>query len=244
MSKKLLERLTAQFGDRILETSDFRGDEVALVAAKDWVEVATFLRDDADTQMNHFIDLTAVDYPEREPDLPRFDVLLSLRSIEKNHRFRLKTRVEDDAEAPTLTSVWAGTNWAEREVFDMFGIRFSGHPDMRRILMYEEFVGHPLRKDYPIDRAQPLVPYRDEADITKLPPFGVEEGQPWARIDWGARLGGDDKQVSPSIAVQTGQRRTLSDSESVSDLDQLAPPTAGLPEPVAAAPAEAPVSED
>lgn len=246
MSKKVLDRLTAQFGDRILETSDFRGDEVALVAAEDWVEVASFLRDDADTLMNHFIDLTAVDYPEREPDLPRFDVLVSARSIEKNHRFRLKTRVEDGADVPTLTGVWVGANWAEREVYDMFGITFRGHPDMRRILMYDEFVGHPLRKDYPIDRAQPLVPYRDEKDITKLPPFGVEEGQPWARIDWGARLAGGDKQVSPSIAVQTGQRRTLSDSEAVSDLDQLAPPTAGLPEPVPAAPeaAEAPVSED
>ncbi|MGB5704298.1 MAG: NADH-quinone oxidoreductase subunit C, partial [Polyangiales bacterium] len=111
-----------------------------------------------------------------------------------------------------------GANWAEREVFDMFGIEFQDHPDLRRILLYEEFIGHPLRKDYPIDKAQPLVPYREVTDITKLPPFGIEEGQPFARIDWEARLAGGDHQVSPAIGVQQGQRRTLSDSEAAQQI--------------------------
>ena len=124
----------------------------------------------------------------------------------------MRTEVKDGQKAPTLCGVYAGANWAEREVFDMFGIEFDGHPDMRRILMYEEFVGHPLRKDYPIDRtAAARSPYRDvDGPSLKLPPFGIEEGQPFARIDWEARLAGRDNQVSPSIGVQT---RSASNAE-------------------------------
>jgi NADH-quinone oxidoreductase subunit C len=185
MSQAVVDRLNAQFGERVLETSDAFGDHEVVVALKDWVEVAQFMKDDGDLQMDHFIDLTAVDYPERE--LARFDVVLMTRSSVTGARIR--------------------------EVWDMFGIKFNGHPDMRRILLYEEFVGHPLRKDYPIDKAQPLVPYREVSDIDKLPPFGIEEGQPFARIDWESRLSGGDNQVSPALGVQQGQRRTLSDSE-------------------------------
>jgi NADH-quinone oxidoreductase subunit C len=163
--------------------------------------------------MNQLVDLTAVDYPEREPTEPRFDVILIARSLDKKHRVHLKASVRDGEEIASVVGVWEAADWAEREVYDMFGIRFAGHPDLRRILMYEEFQGYPLRKDYPIDRVQPLVPYRDANDLAKLPPFGIEEGQPFARIDWEARLAGKDHQVSPAIAVQTGQRRTLSDSD-------------------------------
>ncbi|MCB9661403.1 MAG: NADH-quinone oxidoreductase subunit C [Polyangiales bacterium] len=213
MSKAVIARLKTQFGDKVLASSDFRGDDSATVAMGDWVAVATFLRDDAQLKMDMFTDITAVDYPEREPDEPRFELVLMVRSLEKNHRAILKTKVADGATPPTLTGVWAGANWGEREVFDMFGIRFKDHPDMRRILMYDEFVGHPLRKDYPIDRVQPIVEYRDATDMAKLAPFGIEEGQPFARIDWEARLGADKPtQVSPAIAQQQGQTRTLSDS--------------------------------
>lgn len=215
MSKRVLERLAAQFGERIVETTDFRGDEVAIVKPDAWVEVAQFLKSDRECAMNHFTDLTAVDYPEREPEQPRFDVLLCVRSLEYRHRIRVKTRLNDGESLPTLVSVWAGANWAEREVYDMFGLRFDGHPDLRRILLYEEFVGYPLRKDYPIDRTQPLIPYRQGGmDGSKLPPFGQDEGQPWTRIDWSARLKGGDQQVSPAIALQQGQRRALSESTS------------------------------
>jgi NADH-quinone oxidoreductase subunit C len=212
MSQRVLERLKAQFGERILETRSFRGDDSALVRPEHWVEVATFLKRDPDCALAHFTDLTAVDYPERE-DAPRFDVVLCVRSLEKRQRAILKTRVADGEALPTLTKVWAGADWAEREVFDMFGIKFDGHPDLRRILLYEEFVGHPLRKDYPIDRTQPLVPYRELPEtVTKLPPFGQDEGQPWGRIQWQERLRGRDQQVSPAIAVQVGQRSALSET--------------------------------
>jgi NADH-quinone oxidoreductase subunit C len=218
MSKRVLERLSAQFGERILETSDFRGDETAVVAPENWLEVARFLKTDRDCAMNQFTDLTAVDFPEREPELPRFDVVLQVRSLTHKYRIRLKTRVEDNQPLPSLIGVWAGADWGEREVYDMFGIKFEGHPDLRRILLYEEFVGFPLRKDYPIDRTQPLVAYREDAQfLAKLPPFGQDEGQPWTRINWKARLVGDDKQVSPAIALQQGQRSALSQSEPESD---------------------------
>jgi len=216
MSQVVVDRLNTQFGERILETSDAFGDHEAVVAVKDWVEVAQFMKDDGDLQMDHFIDLTAVDYPERES--ARFDLVLMLRSSVTGARIRVRTHVKDGEEPGTLSSTWSGANWAEREVWDMFGIKFKDHPDMRRILLYEEFVGYPLRKDYPIDKAQPLVPYREVGDIEKLPPFGIEEGQPFARIDWESRLAGGDNQVSPAIGVQQGQRRTLSDSEAAEQI--------------------------
>ncbi len=216
MSKKVIDRLKKELGKALLRTESVRDEHRAWVAPKDWVRAATFLRDDPDCAMDHFIDLTAVDYPERTPDEPRFEVVLLIRSMVKNHRFQLFTAT--DAEVPSLIEVWSGANWAEREAWDMFGVRFEGHPDLRRILLYEEFVGHPLRKDYPIEKAQPLVPYRDVPGLEKLPPFGPDEGQPFARIDWQQRLAGKDLQVSPAIATHVGQRRTLSDSEAAERL--------------------------
>jgi NADH-quinone oxidoreductase subunit C len=210
MSQKVVDRLSAQFGDRILESSCFRGDDEVCVAPKDWVAVARFLRDDPACAMDHYVYVTAVDYPERAPGTPRFDVLLFVRSLEKLHRVRVKTHVEEGQELDSLVDVYQGANWSEREVFDMFGIRFRGHPDLRRILMYEEFEGHPLRKDYPIEKTQPLVAYRDVEGVEKLAPFGKEEGQPWNRIDWLRRMSGRDLQVSPAIATQVGQKPALS----------------------------------
>jgi NADH-quinone oxidoreductase subunit C len=211
MSQKVLDRLVAEFGARVLATSAFRGDDTAVVAAEDWFAAARFLCDDPDCDMDHFVDLTAVDYPEREPETPRFDVVLFLRSLVMRQRIRLKTRVREGQELDSLVPIWLGANWTEREVWDMFGIRFRGHPDLRRILLYEEFVGHPLRKDYPIEKTQPLVPYRD-VGASKLPPFGPDMGQPLGRIDWLARLRGGNQQVSPAIAVQQGQKPALSAS--------------------------------
>jgi NADH-quinone oxidoreductase subunit C len=227
MSMKVLARLRARFGEKILATDSFCGDDEALVAPSDWLAVAQYLRDDAECAMNHFIDITCVDYPEREPALPRFDVLLMVRSLAKNTRVRIKTRVRDGEELDSLVSVWLGADWTEREVYDMFGIRFRSHPDLRRILMYDEFVGYPLRKDYPIQKTQPLVEYRDVGP-SKLAPFGPEMGNPFGRIDWLARMSGRNLQVSPAIAVQQGQRPAL--SVDVEDLAQPKQPDKALKE--------------
>jgi NADH-quinone oxidoreductase subunit C len=129
--------------------------------------------------MDHFVDLTAVDYLGLQE--PRFEIVLHMRSMEKMHRIRVKARIGGEPpRIASLSEVWRGAGWFERECYDMFGVEFEGHPDLRRILMYEEFEGYPLRKDYAAMEAQPLVPYREEA-LDKLPPFDFTEGMPFGR---------------------------------------------------------------
>ena len=156
----ILDEIRARFGGAVVETHDHRGDHTAVVERPALRDVLGFCRDAGALAFDVLMDLTAVDYsqfPGRE-DGPRFEVVYHLYSIAHNHRLRVKVRVdEDDASVPTAVPLWPIANWFEREVWDMFGIRFDGHPDLRRLLMYEEFVGHPLRKDYPINRRQPLI---------------------------------------------------------------------------------------
>ena len=156
MAQVVLDKLLARFtGGEILEAGSQHGNEWARVAPPAWREVAEFLRDDPATQMDMFVDLTCVD---RVPRQPRFDVVLHVYSVARKHRVRLYAGLgEKDPVIATLVPVWPGANWFEREAFDMYGVRFAGHPDLRRILMYEEFQGHPLRKDYPKEKRQPLV---------------------------------------------------------------------------------------
>jgi NADH-quinone oxidoreductase subunit C len=183
MSKKVIELLQAKFGAAILETHAQFGDDTAVVEPSRWREVALFLRDEPRLGMNMFTDLCGVDYLDMGAD-PRFEVVCHVRSLQHAHRVRIKARVgaEDGsgAEIDSLVPVWKGANWFERETFDLMGIVFRGHPDLRRLLMYPEFVGHPLRKDYPADKVQPLVPFR-EGIVGKLPPFGPDEGMSFGR---------------------------------------------------------------
>jgi NADH-quinone oxidoreductase subunit C len=177
-----VQLVRSRFPGAVLETHAQHGDETIVLAAAEWQEVCRFLRESPQADMQMLSDLTAVDYPDREP---RFEVVAHLYSLNKGHRLRLKARVGDedgdDAEIDTLTGIWASANWLEREIWDLMGIRFKGHPDLRRILLYPEFVGHPLRKDYPADRIQPLVPYREVPNIEKLAPFGPDEGMAFGR---------------------------------------------------------------
>jgi NADH-quinone oxidoreductase subunit C len=156
----ILARLREAFGERIVEAHDFRGDHAAVVDRSAVIDLLRFCRDDPALRFEMLMDLTAVDYlayPGRE-DGPRFEVVYHLYSLTHNHRLRVKVRVEeDDGRVPTATGLWPIANWFEREAWDMFGVRFEGHPDLRRLLMYEEFEGHPLRKDYPVNRRQPLI---------------------------------------------------------------------------------------
>lgn len=156
----VLSRLTGRFGPAVVETHENLGDTTAVVDRSVLDDVLRFCRDEPALGFDVLMDLTAVDYlkyPGRE-DGPRFEVVYHLYSVPHNHRLRVKVRVdEDDPVVPTAVPLWPIANWFEREVWDMFGIRFAGHPDLRRLLMYEEFVGHPLRKDYPINRRQPLI---------------------------------------------------------------------------------------
>ena len=156
----ILDEVRARFGAAVVETHDFRGDHTLVVERAALRDVLRFCRDADALHFDVLMDLTAVDYSKfagRE-DAARFEVVYHLYSIGHNHRLRVKVRLdEDDAVAPSAVSLWPIADWFEREVWDMFGIRFDGHPDLRRLLMYESFVGHPLRKDYPINRRQPLI---------------------------------------------------------------------------------------
>jgi len=186
VSHYVLDRLKERFGTAILETHSNFGDDTATVEPSQWKAVCTFLRQDPALDFDLPVDLCAVDYPNRKP---RMEVVMHLYSVSKRHRIRLKARVGDEemqgAELDSVTPIWSGMNWLERETWDMSGVRFRGHPDLRRILMYPEFEGHPLQKTYPADRTQPLVPYRTEDEagmpLHKLEPFGPEEGMPFGR---------------------------------------------------------------
>ncbi|MBI1734252.1 MAG: NADH-quinone oxidoreductase subunit C [Candidatus Rokubacteria bacterium] len=157
---EILDDLRGRFRTRVVDTHEHRGDATLVVARQALIDLLRTARDEPALSFEVLMDLTAVDYlkyPGRE-DGPRFEVVYHLYSITHNHRLRVKVRIEeDDAIVPSAVRLWPIADWFEREVWDMFGIRFEGHPDLRRLLLYEEFVGHPLRKDYPINRRQPLI---------------------------------------------------------------------------------------
>lgn len=155
MSKKALDILAGKAGDAILETASYLGDEMALVQRESIVEVLRLCKEDAELDFTMLTDLTVVDWLGTDP---RFEVVYFLYSTTHKHRLRLKVAVaEDDATIDSACGLWFSANWAEREAYDLYGIEFRGHPDLRRILMYDEFVGHPLRKDYPQNGRQPLI---------------------------------------------------------------------------------------
>ena len=151
----VLAKLIERFGDAVVSTHSDFGDDTALVRRERIVEICTFLRDDPDCLFDFAMDLTGVDYLGESP---RFEVVYHLYSLEKKRRVRIKARLhEDDPTIDSVVSVWPGLNWYEREAYDMYGIVFRSHPNLKRILMYEAFVGHPLRKDYPKAKRQPTV---------------------------------------------------------------------------------------
>lgn len=129
-----------------------KSDQVWIKVPPDWLlEVVEFLRDDPRTKFEQLCDLGGVDYVNYPGAEDRFGVVYSLLSLTHNHRLWVKVFVNDpDPEVPSVTSVWRGAEWPEREVYDLFGIRFTGHPDLRRILLPQNFKDHPLRKDYPL----------------------------------------------------------------------------------------------
>ena len=156
---KILAKVEAAFPGKILESYALHSDETIVISRDDAIPIFTALRNAPEFSFELLSDITAVDFFGKEP---RFEVVYHLKSLTLLHRLRIKIRVmEDDPVIPSVSSIWKGGNWLEREVWDMYGVRFSGHPDLRRILMYEEFRGHPLRKDYPVDKRQVLVEERD-----------------------------------------------------------------------------------
>jgi NADH-quinone oxidoreductase subunit C len=142
------------------------GDDCAFVRRERIAEVCRHLKEQLRFELAPYI--TAVDYLGQDP---RFEVVYNLVSIAGGARVRLRVKVPEGAgvEVPSVTGVWRGADWFERYCFDMYGIRFTGHPDLRRLFMYDEFVGHPLRKDYPLKGRQPLVPEREVGESFRGP---------------------------------------------------------------------------
>jgi len=163
LDNELVQRFRSKFGAVLVEAIEDRKQAILTVDRPRLVEIALHLRDEEKFDM--LADLTAVDWPKREK---RFDVVLDLYSFSKNERLRVKVQAADAEEVPSVVSVWAAADWQEREVFDMFGIIFSGHPNLTRILLPEEWQGYPLRKDYDILQ-------QDTAWVREN--LGIESGQ-------------------------------------------------------------------
>jgi len=152
-----LRKLRAKFADGIIETHSDCGDDTAIIVPQALVAVCAFLKQDPELDYNFLMDLTAVDGLHLQLK-QRFEVVYHFFSLSKKHRVRIKVRADaKNPEVDSIVALWSGADWYEREVWDMFGIKFRGHPNLKRILMYEEFQGHPLRKDYPIHKRQPLI---------------------------------------------------------------------------------------
>jgi NADH-quinone oxidoreductase subunit C len=186
MAQAVLDALQQKHPTAIREVFTVRGDEVAMVNADDIATVCSFLKYDPAMDMKLLLSVTAVDYLGWEEAgsagrraeaegrsitaVPRFEVVYHLTSMTHHHRVRLRAKVtEKPGEIPTVSGIWRTANWWERHVWDLYGLRFKGHPDMRRLYMPEDWDGHPLRKDYPLRGRHPIVPERDIPDLIRGP---------------------------------------------------------------------------
>ena len=180
MASPVGEKLRERFTDHVLEVATSYDELTVVVHREELVEICRFLKSDPDLRYELLLDVAGVDYLGREP---RFEVVYHLYSIPYNHRLRLKVRVpESDPVVPSVIHVWSTANWHERETFDMLGIRFADHPDLRRIYMPDDYPGHPLRKDFPILGPDAEVSPRDNTrTLDQSPPSFISKI--WRRRD-------------------------------------------------------------
>ncbi len=143
-----VEKIKERFPDFVLDTTFFRGETTISIKKENLLEIGRFLKEDQDLLFNFLSLLCGIDY---HPMTPRFEVVYHLYSFQQNRRVRIKVPVDGDPpEIPTVTSLWPTANWHERETYDLMGIHFQGHPDLRRIFLPDDWEGHPLKKDYPL----------------------------------------------------------------------------------------------
>jgi NADH-quinone oxidoreductase subunit C len=158
-SSPQLDAVKDKLGAKVLAALQAQGDDVLLLDPAGLLVSFRALKEDPRLRFDFLSDITAVDYWKKKE--PRFELVYQLVSLQRKARLRIRVPVpESEAAVDSLTPLWPGANFLEREVWDLFGIRFTGHPDLRRVLLYDEFEGHPLRKDYPINQWQPRVPER------------------------------------------------------------------------------------
>lgn len=144
---ELAEQIAGALPDAVISTAVERGELVVWAKPEMIVRVMTFLRDDANCDFRMLSDITAVDHPERDQ---RFEIVYNLLSVRQNQRIRVKVATDEDSPVPSVAEIWSSAGWFEREVWDLFGVFFTDHPDLRRILTDYGFEGHPLRKDFPL----------------------------------------------------------------------------------------------
>ncbi len=153
-----VKKLQEKFPASVFEVKIFRDEISITVQKKDIFEICKFLYSDPDLQYQMLVDLCGVDF---FPEPPRFEVVYLLYSMKNKQRLRLKTKVGEGESVSSVESIWKAANWLEREAYDLFGISFENHPDLRRILLWDGYEGHPLRKDFPVegpDFDKPFVP--------------------------------------------------------------------------------------
>ena len=199
------EHITGALPEEV-QASEIAYDELMLrVAAQDVVKTMTFLRDDQNCQFKVLVDLTAVDFPDRDA---RFDVVYNLLSAKHNQRIRVKVATDEDAPVPSVTGVFNSAIWLEREAWDMYGIFFSDHPDLRRILTDYGFEGHPLRKDFPLTG---YVEVRYDEDQKRVVYEPVELTQEFRSFDFMSpwegmlHLPGDEKAEEQGNGAEEGK---------------------------------------
>ncbi len=153
MTQEIAQKIQEKFPTEFIAANEFRNDWTVVVKPDRIVEIARFLRDEPELAFDHLSDIFSVDYPDRSVSGgERFEVVYQLNSIQKRHRLRLKTGLrEDPCEIEAVYPVWKAAGFLEREVYDLMGVRFRNHPDLRRIFLPEDFDGHPLRKEYPTE---------------------------------------------------------------------------------------------
>jgi NADH-quinone oxidoreductase subunit C len=195
---ELAKHIEVKLGAAVLQSTLVRDELTIIVASGEIVAVLTTLRDDSQCLFEVLIDLCGVDYPERSR---RFDVVYHLLSPRNNQRLRVKCETDEDTPVPSVVGVFAAANWYEREAYDMFGILFSGHPDLRRILTDYGFQGHPLRKDFPLT-GYVEVRYDDDSKRVVYEPVRLTQEfrsfdfeSPWEGADY--LLPGDEKASKP-----------------------------------------------
>jgi len=170
--------LRERLGDRIEDAVVAYGELTLKAAGTEIIDVLTFLRDDANCQFISIIDVCGADYPMREK---RFDVVYHLLSPRQNLRVRVKVETDEDTPVPSATAVYAGADWFEREAYDLYGILFTGHPELRRILTDYGFDGHPLRKDFPLTG---FVEVRYDDEVKRVVYEPVELKQEFRNFDF------------------------------------------------------------
>jgi NADH-quinone oxidoreductase subunit C len=154
-----VELILREYPQFSLSHHRFRGDRTVVIKREGLLEIVRRLKEDKELDFKFLMDVTAADYPDKNP---RFEVVYNLYSFKKHLRLRLKVPVGiEDPYVDSLTPLYESANWHEREVMEFFGIKFRHHPDPRKLFLYDEFKGYPLRKDYPYNKRQPLIEYRD-----------------------------------------------------------------------------------